>query len=153
MDTGKLSRWLTLGANLAVLASIVFLAIEIQQNTEMTRAQITQSRAETAVSLAEMLFNSEYMPAILEKASANEALTYQESVRYNGWLRATLRNIDNNYQQSRRGLLGEHIPRASASAIRDDILSNQTARDYWARSKTTFSDEFVVFVDGVLSDM
>ena len=56
MDTERLSRWLTLGANLAVLASIVFLAIEIQQNTEMTRAQITQSRAETAISLAEMLF-------------------------------------------------------------------------------------------------
>jgi hypothetical protein len=153
MDTDKLNRWLALGANLAVLASIVFLAVEIRQNTEMTRAQITQSRAETAIVMAEMLFNSEYIPAILEKVNSNESLTYQESVRYSGWLRATLRNIDNNYQQSRRGLLGEHIPRASASVIRGFILSNQTARDYWSRNKTTFSDEFIVFVDDVLSDM
>ncbi len=153
MDTDKLNRWLALGANLAVLASIVFLAVEIQQNTEMTRAQITQSRAETAIVMAEMMFNSEYIPAILEKANSNESLTYQESVRYSGWLRATLRNIDNNYQQSRSGLLGEHIPRASAYVIRAVILSNQTARNYWSENKTTFSDEFIIFVDDVLSDM
>ena len=32
MDTEKLNRWLTLGANVAVFASIMFLAVEIRQN-------------------------------------------------------------------------------------------------------------------------
>jgi hypothetical protein len=153
MNTDNLNRWLTLSANLAVLASIVFLALEIQQNTEMTRAQITQSRAETSIALAEMLFNSEHIPPILEKARNGEELNYQEYVRYSGWLRATLRNLDNNIQQSKRGLLGEHIPRASAGAIRGVILANPTAREYWRNSKDTFSDEFVVFVDAIIEEV
>lgn len=32
MDTDNLNRWLTLGANIAVFASIMFLAVEIRQN-------------------------------------------------------------------------------------------------------------------------
>ncbi len=34
MDSEKLNRWLTLGANFGVLVGIIFLAIEIRQNTE-----------------------------------------------------------------------------------------------------------------------
>ena len=49
VNTDNLNRWLSLGANVAVVIGIVFLAIEIRQNTEMTRAQITQSRAETSI--------------------------------------------------------------------------------------------------------
>lgn len=153
VNTDNLNRWLSLGANVAVVIGIVFLAIEIRQNTEMTRAQITQSRAETSISLAEMLFNSEYIPAILEKTRNEEPLTYQENVRYTGWLRATLRNLDNNMQQAERGLLGEHIPRSSAGALRGVILSNPVARQYWKASRDTYSDEFALFVDEIVADL
>ena len=152
MDTDRLNRWLTLGANFAVLFSIVFLAIEIQQNTEMTRAQITQSRADTAIALAESYYNSEYLPKIWEKARNSETLSFDERTRYQFWLRATLRNLDNNYQQAERGLLGDHIPRASAAVIRLVILASPTAVEYWKNNKVGYSDEFALFVDHVLSD-
>jgi hypothetical protein len=38
--TDKLTRWLTLLANLAVLAGIILVAIQIQQNTDITKAQM-----------------------------------------------------------------------------------------------------------------
>lgn len=151
MDSDPLNRWLTLGANFAVLIGIVFLAIEIRQNTEMTSAQITQSRADTSISLAESFYNSEYLPQIWQKANANEALSAEELVRYHFWLRALLRNLDNNYQQADRGLLGDHIPRAVASAI-GRILANPLAIDYWEDNKDIFSDEFRRFVDTTLSE-
>ena len=34
MDTDRLNRWLTLGANIGDLFGIVFLAIEVRQNNE-----------------------------------------------------------------------------------------------------------------------
>ncbi|MFT5843822.1 MAG: hypothetical protein ACI80L_002624 [Pseudohongiellaceae bacterium] len=40
MITDKLTRWLTLLANLAVLAGIILVAIQIQQNTDITKAQM-----------------------------------------------------------------------------------------------------------------
>ena len=39
MDSDRLNRWLTLGANVGVLIGIVFLAFELQQNNENLAAQ------------------------------------------------------------------------------------------------------------------
>ena len=39
MNIEKLNQWGMIAANLGVLASIIFLGIEIQQNTTMTRSQ------------------------------------------------------------------------------------------------------------------
>ena len=67
MDTDRLNRWLTLGANVAVLTGIFFLVVEISQNTEMMRAQINQSRSEASMSEAQSMYNSQHLPEILVK--------------------------------------------------------------------------------------
>ena len=58
MDTNKINRWLTLTANLGVLVGIVFLAIEIRQNTASN-----QSAAYQAWVAANMELNSSVIPA------------------------------------------------------------------------------------------
>lgn len=40
MDTEKATRWLTLAANAGVLAGLVGVAIQINQNTAITKAQL-----------------------------------------------------------------------------------------------------------------
>jgi negative regulator of sigma E activity len=40
MITDKLNRWVTMFVNLSVLAGIVLVAIQIQQNTDITKAQM-----------------------------------------------------------------------------------------------------------------
>ena len=47
MDIEKLNRWLTLGANVGVLAGIIFLALEIQQNSRLARLQFEDERRVT----------------------------------------------------------------------------------------------------------
>ena len=39
MDADRLNRWLTLIANLGVVAGLVFLAVELNQNTKATIAE------------------------------------------------------------------------------------------------------------------
>jgi len=151
MDTEAVSRWLSIGANFGVLVGIVFLAVEIQQNTEMTRAQITQSRAEAALAMADLTANSDYLPAIMVKARNGEPLTDEEAIRYVVQIRAALRNQDNNIQQYRQGLLEEYIPRSVAGAVRN-IIGTSFARAYWTENKTGYSEAFVEFVDAILAE-
>ena len=40
LDSDKLNRWLTLGANLGVVIGLVFLAIEVRQNNENLATQV-----------------------------------------------------------------------------------------------------------------
>ena len=39
MDSDRLNRWLTLGANLGVLVGIVLLLLELDQNRKLMRAK------------------------------------------------------------------------------------------------------------------
>jgi hypothetical protein len=40
MDTNKVNRWLTLSANVGIIAGLILVAIQINQNTQITKAQI-----------------------------------------------------------------------------------------------------------------
>ena len=138
-------------ANLGVLAGIVFLAFEIQQNTEMTRAQITQSRADTAISLAQAYFESEYIPEIQQKIGRGDELSDEEISRHLAFVRATLRNQDNNFQQFNQGLLGDYTPRNVITVVNNLLLGDDAyALALWERSKGNYSDEFTEFVDEVI---
>jgi len=39
VDTDRLNRWITLGANIGVLAGIIFLGLEIRQNTLVAKIE------------------------------------------------------------------------------------------------------------------
>jgi len=45
MNLDKLNRWLTLAANLAVLAGVLLAAAELRQNTELATANARQAIA------------------------------------------------------------------------------------------------------------
>ena len=111
MDSNTVNSWLTLGANIAVLAGIFVLAFEISQNTEMMQAEINQSRAELSMFEAEAMYNSEYIPAILTKLRRGDSISDVEAERYVHLLRGLHRNWDNQLRQHREGLLAGNIPR------------------------------------------
>jgi len=152
MDTDRLNRWLTLGANVAVLAGIVILAAEISQNTDMMRTQINQSRAEASMSEAQSMYNSDYLPELLVKLRQGNTITPAERERYISFLRGLHRNWDNQLRQYREGFLAEDIPRSVRGAILFEIVPIEEARREWERTRDTFSDEYIVFVDAILAE-
>lgn len=152
MDSNRVSHWLSIGANLAVLASIVFLALEIRQNTEMTRAQITLGRSQNNVALAESQFNSEYIPGIIVKVANGEALTPTEEYRYHTHIRAVFRVYDNDLQQYHQGLLGDHIPATVRVLVERFIVNNPYGREHWKSAKSSYSKQFVQLAEDVISE-
>lgn len=44
MNVDQINRWLMLAANIGVIAGIVFLAVEIQQNNELMASQARFNR-------------------------------------------------------------------------------------------------------------
>jgi hypothetical protein len=148
-------KWRIIGESVglaAIVASLIMVAIELKQNTDMTRAQIIQSRAVAAIDLADTFYNSDHLPEIFVKAKSDQDLSEEELARYQFWIRASLRNQDNNLQQYNQGLLGDHMPRVVATSVRNIISQSAISRRYWANSKVGYSDEFVEFVETALSD-
>jgi len=138
---------------IAIVLSLIFVAYELRQNTLMMRAQINQSRTEVAVSEQQATYNSDYIPDLIVKIDSGEPLTEQEMLRYRTYLRAFLRNQDNAYWQFRQGLLDENIPRSIRYGVREVIGKRKIGIEVWDGQKSTYTDEFVKFVDETIADL
>ena len=88
MTSEKVNKWLSLGANFGVVIGLVLLIFEIGQNTEMMRAQINQSRTDTAISEQQAVFNSDYIPALLAKRDRGEPFSKEDIARYSAYFRS-----------------------------------------------------------------
>ena len=121
MHADNVNKWLTLGANIGVVIGLVLLIVEIGQNTEMMRAQINQSRTDTAMSEQQAVFNSDYIPALVAKRDRGEPFSDEEWFRYTTLFRSGNRNQDNNLWQYNQGFLGENIPRSIRGYARNVI--------------------------------
>jgi len=145
--------WLSIFANLAVVGGIVFLGMELRQNSLMIEAQIMQSRTEMAMTDQANLFNSEYMPSIILKLQNGEELTPEEMGRYEPWVRGLNRNLDNQLWQWRRGLLDDNIPRSIRDAVRGNLGVSPVAIGTWDRQKVSYTDDYVAFVEEAIADL
>lgn len=112
----KISNWITLGANLGVLIGLAVLIVELEQNSDLVRAQIHQARADSFVADRMSYADSELLlPAMVKfrnaggpnDVSALSQLDPIERERVRRYLGAILAGYDNLYFQYRNGLLDE----------------------------------------------
>lgn len=114
----ELNNWLQVVATIGVIASIVFLGIELRQNSDLMRAEIYQSRAEAIQETFLINQESEYIVPILVKmdqayekgATVPEAidlLTLEEKKRMSFFMKRQIRHLDNMYYQHELGLIDE----------------------------------------------
>jgi len=153
MNTDNVNKWLTLSANIGVVIGLVLLIIEIGQNTEMMRAQINQSRTDTAISEQQAVFNSDYIPALVAKRDKGEPFSEEEMIRYRTYFRSGNRNQDNNLWQYNHGFLGENTPRSIRDFARVVIGGSEIGITTWDSQKYTYTDEYVAFVENAIADL
>ena len=114
--TDKLNSWLTLGANIGVLVGLLLLVIELNQNSDVVRAQIHQARSDNFESFSVELANSELLLPALEKFRAAggardltslQQLTPEELQRVRYYHRGRIMGYDNLYFQYKSGFVEE----------------------------------------------
>jgi len=152
MKSDQLNKWLTLIANVGVIFGLILVALELQQNSELMRVQINQARADSAMLSAEQLFNSPYLPAILEKIENGDDLNDEEWLRYLSYFRAMNRNQDNVLSQYYSRMLGENTPRSVADFARVFVGSTDSSRRAWEITKPAYTDEYVEFIEAAITN-
>ena len=153
MNADNVNKWLTLSANVGVVIGLVLLIVEIGQNTEMMRAQINQSRTDTAISEQQAVFNSDHVPAVFAKIRREEKLSDEEMIRYTAYFRAHNRNQDNNLWQYSQGYLGDNIPNSIRGAARAVIGGHELGITTWDSQKYSYTGEYVAFVEEAIADL
>ena len=153
MKAESLNSWLSLGATIGVVIGLILLIVEIGQNTEMMRAQINQSRTDSAMSFQATTYTSDHTPAMLAKIGRGEQLSDEEIIRYSTYFRAFHRNQDNNLWQYNQGFLGENIPGSVRAGVRAVIGGSELGIALWDGQKITYTEEYVAFVEEAIADL
>jgi len=116
MNADRVNRWLTLGANVGVVIGLILLLIEIDQNNDLARAQIHQTRADSWGDFRLTLGDSEHLLSAWEKfrdaggpqdPDALDKLDYLERMRVRQYLLHRYSDYDNLFYQYKQGYLDE----------------------------------------------
>ncbi len=116
MNADNVNKWLTLSANIGVVFGLILLLVEIDQNSDLVRAQIHQARSDAHVLTKQTGANTEYLlPALLKFQSAGgpdnldamDSLTPIEAARVATNMEAVHQDYDNLFYQYQQGYLDE----------------------------------------------
>ena len=152
MNSDRLNRWLTLGANLGVLVGIILLVVELNQNREMMRAQTRNELAMGIVDLLQTPAANEQLADVLFRANAGEEITPRELFQFELRTNALFRYWEDVHYQYRVGLYDEiEFDRQRDAWKRSFDLSARQA-DYWCRVRLLYSPEFMAEMDRLLTD-
>ncbi len=149
MELSQLNEWLTLAANLGVLVGIVFLIVEIKQNTALHKSDSRKallSNDQTALLVA--LDHHD----IFQKMSQPEKLSQADQYRLSFIYAIDIRNREFEYFQFQSGSLDEN----TWKSYRDLILMNhatERGRIWWEKvGREIVNPKFGEMVDQMLAD-
>jgi hypothetical protein len=149
MKTSVLNEWLSLAANLGVIAGIVFLGVEIQQNTAVTRSAAAQEISNVSVEFFMRVAENSDLARVVKVATENPSeLSEVEIVQYEYVTGAVFMLMEGAYKQFQLG----YLPAAGWEPYEKLIkgfLSNPISRNWWVSSSTVFSPEFETMVIAV----
>jgi len=102
MNLDSLNKWLMLAANIGVIAGIIFLAIEIQQNSLSTQAQTRTELTVIANQMIDFISRPDFVIA-RNKLRNEEELSEYEVALISGQVMMQLRTGENVFYQHRIG--------------------------------------------------
>jgi hypothetical protein len=138
---------------IGVVASLVYLAIQIRQNTRTVRGSTlhlnTEIWASLFVRLADPGIAQAYVAGMLGRADIRP-LHYTQFFFI---CRAMFVAFENQYYQMRQGVLDPDTYAAYQRSISTQFLAFRGFRLWWRQSRAVFSPAFVAHVDAMIAEV
>ena len=135
-----------LGA-VAVLASLVYLATQVRQNTQMIKSSIRQQLTATS---QDVIFKGIDLAEVVAKAANGATLTAAEQIQLNQLHRAALRGLEDFAYQNQHGLLDPSEWTTRLESARD-LMSMPQMRHNWLANRQQYSENLQRVIDPLAS--
>ena len=146
MDSAKLNDWMQVIGIFAVVASLIFVGLQMKQSQEIALAEQYQARAEAAqamyLSVLESGVSWESLDVPMQEKSPDER---NLAIALSQW---SWTQYDNHYFQYKAGFLDEESW-AGLSARISEIYSDCEDRESWNYMRSFFRRSFVKYVEAL----
>lgn len=141
MDFQRVNSWLSLTANIGVVAGIVFLGVEVRQNNDFLEAQSRYNHKESRANYSLAIALDEQFAGIMTKARVGEVLTATEETQYAHFADHIFSTWEWEFREASLGRVEMPVQGYRAT------FNEQKIAQYWEATKSQFSRDFADFID------
>jgi hypothetical protein len=120
----KVNQWLTLVANFAVIAGIIFLGIELQQNNKLLQAEAISSVMDTRMIRQDQVIENDSLSELISKNRKREELSDAELLRIRALHTRSMLGWQKDFFLYKEGILTEEYFRTNLQ-----VMKNAFSRD------------------------
>jgi hypothetical protein len=134
---------------IAVVVSLVYLSVQIRQNTKVAKAATRQAIAESTEKLGDDLISNGEIAEIFVKHLSGEELSAVENLRLQARCYRDMQHWENIHYQFNEGL----VSRDQWVGFRKNLVSLlaiDAYRDYWEHESDHYSDAFKDEIESIL---
>jgi hypothetical protein len=149
----KLSEWAHVAeitSAIAVVISLIYIGLEVSQNTVAVKANTHQSMIDYGREQSEILLTNETLADLVEKGESNPAaLTARERSQFyefTTWRLATWESVFMNYEH---GLVDEKVWRGWDGYYRLLTLDKPGYAEFWRDNRIAYYAPFMEYVDSL----
>lgn len=149
----RFENWINVAASVGVILGILFLGLEIQQNTEMMRSQARDAITEKQMMFSEWVTTEPEMAAAIAAAAQGlDKMDPEHLIMYSYFMAGIWREWENSYYQFQQGLFDpeEFEPRI----VRwHSQMQSRASRALWTTNRDWYAPGFRARVDAIVTDI
>ena len=147
----RVNSWLSFIANVGILAGLVLVAIELNQNTDQLKLQLVFQTTQKLFDNNRDLLGDNPTPAITKSITNPDDLTYEEFLIASSFVLNQLNEWEDRFLIYQAGLISDRDWKRHVDENAGWTLGNRFARRYWRVSSSVFEPEFTKYVDSVIT--
>jgi len=152
MQANRLNDWMQVVGIFAVVASLIFVGLQMQQTQEIARATLYQMRSDSSRELSSLLVESQPARLVLIKARDDgyQGLTEEEQILVNATVDSVLGHFENSHHLYQTGFLSQEQWDSDRNNIKS--IMGPAMVVVWKRNRSNYRESFAkeidVLVDG-----
>jgi hypothetical protein len=143
-ELGNLGEFMS---GIAVVVTLVYLALQIRHNTRAVRSSMHQNMIESTLRIAESVSDNESVGRIVLKADEGyDNLSKEERIRFDAYAERVFNNFESVFYSYRNSMIEEDLWESWESSYLSDI-SRVSMHHYWQEERPQHLRDFMDFVD------
>jgi hypothetical protein len=152
LNLEQLNRWLTPLANIALLAGLILVAYELNQNRSLARMELVNEGNVVQNQIWANLMGEVPGEVIARALECPEEMTYADFMAMDAFLFTSLNTLYRNYELAEEGIFTEEEWRQSVETYASWFLGSSFGRVWWEEeARSFFPSEFANYVDEQVS--
>lgn len=141
MKTNQLSNWLSLIANFSILAGLVLVAFELNQNSELARVALINDENAAVNELMTSMMGENASDVLAKAMECPAQMSYADYMAVDSYLYTSMNIVYRNYEISKEGLFTNSEWKADVANYAHWYLDSEFGRAWWMEEGAHFFDD------------